>query len=479
MLFDRIGRIMSKKRILLSIVLILVGIIINIAVAIYQPDSEKNMKFSLSYLSEQGGDIQLFYLTKEQGGIDSFDEKQCATVSYTDIKKTKTLEFDIPSTAKWVRLDLGSQEKKAAIGAVSVTYADESVAVTNDMLSDIEYMHQVDNLKSSEDGITVDVTGDDPYIVWDASAWDLETVVRDAQAAKTIVLKVLTCLVIDLIILFILKYARKVAYLPVEIYQNRKLIGNLAKNDFKTRFAGSYLGIVWAFVQPIVTVLVYWFVFEKGLRANGVDMKSGISVPYVLWLIAGLVPWFFFSEALSSGTNALVEYSYLVKKVVFKISILPIVKVVSALFVHIFFIIFMLVLYSCYGFLPDLYTLQIIYYSFAMFVLVIALTYATCAIVVFFKDLSQIINIILQVGVWMTPIMWNIDTMELSPILLTIFKLNPMYYIVAGYRDALINKVWFWERPEITMYFWLLTIVILGLGAVIFKRLKVHFADVL
>ena len=208
-------------------------------------------------------------------------------------------------------------------------------------------------------------------------------------------------------------------------------------------------------------------------------MKSGISVPYVLWLIAGLVPWFFFSEALSSGTNALVEYSYLVKKVVFKISILPIVKVVSALFVHIFFIVFMLVLYSCYGFLPDLYTLQIVYYSFAMFVLVIALTYATCAIVVFFKDLSQIINIILQVGVWMTPIMWNIDTMELSPILLTIFKLNPMYYIVAGYRDALINKVWFWERPEITMYFWLLTIVILGLGAVIFKRLKVHFADVL
>ena len=152
------------------------------------------------------------------------------------------------------------------------------------------------------------------------------------------------------------------------------MVINLSKNDFKTRFAGSFLGIFWAFVQPIVTVILYWFVFEKGLRANGVDMKSGISVPYVLWLIAGLVPWFFFSEALSSGTNALVEYSYLVKKVVFKISILPIVKVVSALFVHIFFIVFMLVLYSCYGFLPDLYTLQIVYYSFAMFVLVIALS---------------------------------------------------------------------------------------------------------
>lgn len=470
---------MSKKRVLLSILLIIVGIIINIAVAIYEPNIEADMKLAVSYLSDQGGDIQLFYLTKDQSLSDGFSESQCATVSYTNINNKEILEFTIPSSAQMLRLDAGNLKSTVSIGNVEVSYKDNSVQINNEMLLDTIDTQQIENLMAAGNVIKADAVGDDPYIVWDASSWDLEDMVISAQAARIIVLKVIVCAVIDFIILFILRYARKVAYLPVEIYQNRKLIGNLAKNDFKTRFAGSYLGIVWAFVQPIVTVLVYWFVFEKGLRANGVDMKSGISVPYVLWLIAGLVPWFFFSEALSSGTNALVEYSYLVKKVVFKISILPIVKVVSALFVHIFFIVFMLVLYSCYGFLPDLYTLQIVYYSFAMFVLVIALTYVTCAIVVFFKDLSQIINIILQVGVWMTPIMWNIDTMELSPVLLTIFKLNPMYYIVAGYRDALINKVWFWERPEITMYFWLLTIVILGLGAVIFKRLKVHFADVL
>ena len=175
----------------------------------------------------------------------------------------------------------------------------------------------------------------------------------------------------------------------------------------------------------------------------------------------------------------MMEYSYLVKKVVFKISILPIVKVISALFVHLFFIAFTIVLYAAYRYYPDLYTLQLVYYSCALLIFTLALVYATCAIVVFFKDLTQIINIVLQVGVWITPIMWNIDTMQLSPVLIAIFKLNPLYYIVAGYRDALINKVWFFEHPGLTLYFWMLTLLLLALGTSIFKRLRVHFADVL
>ena len=263
------------------------------------------------------------------------------------------------------------------------------------------------------------------------------------------------------------------------MYHNRRLVFSLAKNDFKTRYAGSYLGIIWAFIQPIVTVLVYWFVFEKGLKAGAMNTKAGIDVPFVLWLVAGIVPWFYFSDALNGATSALMEYAYLVKKVVFKISILPIVKMISALFVHLFFIAFTLVLFAAYGYFPDLYTLQVLYYSLAMFLLVLGLAYATCSVVIFFRDLTQIINIALQIGVWVTPIMWNIDTIELPPVLLTIFKLNPMYYIVAGYRDALINKVWFFEHPGQTVYFWILTALLFCFGSIIFKRLKVHFADVL
>ena len=265
---------------------------------------------------------------------------------------------------------------------------------------------------------------------------------------------------------------KKILALPAELYQNRKLVLSLAKNDFKTKYAGSYLGIVWAFIQPIVTILVYWFVFSVGLKAGTVS-----DYPFVLYLVSGIVPWFFFQDALNGGTNALIEYNYLVKKVVFKISILPIIKIISALFVHCFFVIFTLILFSCYGYYPDLYTLQVFYYSFCMFVFVLGLSYITCAIVVFFRDLGQIISIGLQVGIWATPILWNIDMLPQH--LRWIFKLNPMNYIVEGYRLALVDKAWFWEHFYSTAYFWILTLSIFAIGALIFKRLKVHFADVL
>ena len=267
--------------------------------------------------------------------------------------------------------------------------------------------------------------------------------------------------------------------LPKDCIKNRRLIWRLAKNDFKKRYAGSYLGMIWGMIQPIVTVLVYWFVFEKGLSAGAVTARQGIVIPYVLWLTSGLVPWFYFSEALSNGTNALLEYNYLVKKVVFDIDILPLVKIISSIFMHVFFVCFMLILNFCYGMYPDGYMLQILYYSICMILFVLAICYLTSALVVFFRDLTQIVNIFLQVGIWMTPIMWTLDRLDDMPLIQKIFKLNPMYYIVSGYRDSLFDKVFFWEHPWLTIYFWAATIVLLIFGVRVFGKLKVHFADVL
>ena len=266
----------------------------------------------------------------------------------------------------------------------------------------------------------------------------------------------------------------KNTWLPGEIYRNRRLVFSLAKNDFKTKYAGSYFGTVWAFIQPIVTICVYWFVFGLALR-NGSDK----GVPFVLWLIAGLIPWFFFQEGLTGGTNALLEYNYLVKKVVFRIDILPMVKVVSAVFVHLFFILVALILYTAMGCYPTVYTIQVIYYTFCIFVLVLGIAYMTSSVVVFFRDLTQVINIALQVGVWMTPIMWSMEDLGITGILASILKLNPMFYIVQGYRDAFIYKIWFWQRPGMTLYFWAFTLVFWLIGTRLFRKLKIHFADVL
>lgn len=273
---------------------------------------------------------------------------------------------------------------------------------------------------------------------------------------------------------------KKLFSLPAELWQSRRLIWKLAKNDFKNRYSGSYFGRIWAFTQPVVTVLLYWFVFGHIMMPDKKELlTAGVEAPYVLWLTAGLVPWFYFNEALNNGTTSLIEYSYLVKKVVFKISIIPIVKLIAALFTHLFFVCFMLVLYFIYGYKPEIYLVQLLYYTFCMFMLVLALSYSTCAIVIFFRDLLQIINIALQVGMWATPILWNISMLSGNPLLQKILKCNPVFYIVNGYREAMFGRAWFWENMGATIGFWVLTVALFLLGAYIFRRLKVHFADVL
>jgi len=259
-----------------------------------------------------------------------------------------------------------------------------------------------------------------------------------------------------------------------DIIGKRKIITELAKTDFKKRFAGSYFGVVWMFVQPIVTILIYYCVFQLGFKANP---PSAINAPYVLWLIPGIVPWFYFNEAVQAGTNCLFDYDYLVKKVVFKVSIIPFIKNISCIFVHLIFIYIMVAVFLLYGYTPELCWIQIFYYSVCTFALISGIILLTSAVTVFFKDMGQIVAIVLQFGMWITPIMWDYNMFgdKVIPFL----KINPFFYISEGYRDSMLNGVWFWEKPVLTLYFWVATAIIFILGTLLFKKLRPHFADVL
>jgi teichoic acid transport system permease protein len=279
---------------------------------------------------------------------------------------------------------------------------------------------------------------------------------------------------------FYIKNWKAIMEIPKDIVTNWQLVRALAKNDMKSKFAGSVLGVVWAFVQPVVTVLVYWFVFEKAIGAATQSTKAGIDAPFVLWLVAGIVSWFFFADAVNFGTSSLISYNYLVKKVVFKIDVLPVVRMISCLFVHLFFIAFTLLMFLLYGRFPTVYWLQIPYYLICTFVLAMGIVYATSAVAVFFRDLLQVVNILLQLLIWGTPIMWNFYGMKnISPVMQAILKANPMFYIVNGYREALIGRTPFWADGELMAWFWFITLLIFGVGILIFRKLRMHFADVL
>ena len=253
---------------------------------------------------------------------------------------------------------------------------------------------------------------------------------------------------------------------------NRNLLFRLSKNDIKSRYAGSFFGIVWAYVQPLVTMLVFWFVFQVGFKSAPVS-----NIPFILWFAAGYIPWVFFNDGVLASSNCMFEYHYLVKMIKFPIMNLPIVKILSSLFIHVFFIAFIYFLFCIYGYGFQLIWLQAFYYSAAMMVLMVGLSWIVSSISVFFKDFAQIINIILQVGFWATPIFWNPDSMNAG--ILNFLKFNPLYYIVEGYRDSFITGIPFWQRGPIGIYYWVFAGVVLLIGIFLFKKLKPHFADII
>lgn len=258
----------------------------------------------------------------------------------------------------------------------------------------------------------------------------------------------------------------------MDIVHNRKLLWELTKKELKKRYLGSYLGILWAFIQPTITVIIFWIVFQIGFKSMPVE-----NFPFILWLICGLFPWFFLSEALNSATNSIIANSYLVKKVVFRVSLLPIIQILAALVIHLFFICILFLMFAIYGYTPVIYNLQVLYYLFSLCCLVFGLSLITSTLVIFAKDIGQIVAMLLQFGFWATPIFWSYKMIPER--YQWMVKCNPLLYIVEGYRSSFIYYQWFWELGYTTIGFWTITIFIIALGVLLFKKLRPHFADVL
>jgi lipopolysaccharide transport system permease protein/teichoic acid transport system permease protein len=160
-----------------------------------------------------------------------------------------------------------------------------------------------------------------------------------------------------------IRYLKEFYRFLKHIIESRELLSTLVKNDFKQKYIGNFLGVLWAFIQPTAMVLIFWFVFQVGFKSQPVD-----DFPFILWLVSGMFPWFYFAEGLQNGTNSILSNSFLVKKVVFRVSLLPIVPLLSSLVVHLFFVFFMFAMFIYYGYDPSIYWIQIFYFTFAIYI---------------------------------------------------------------------------------------------------------------
>lgn len=256
------------------------------------------------------------------------------------------------------------------------------------------------------------------------------------------------------------------------LYTRRTLITAMAARELRAQYVASSLGLLWTLIHPVVMITVFWFVFSVGFKTQPLH-----DVPFVVWLTAGLAPWYVFSDIVSGSTNIIIAHSHLVKKTIFSSQILPVVKILSSLVTHGIFLSVLLVLLLFLRMPISLYYLQVLYYLFCLLMLSLGIAWALAALNVFVRDVAQLVTVLLQIVFWVTPIFWDISMM--SPKIQRLLKLNPAYYIVQGYRESFITFQPFWSHPLHTAYYWSVTAATLACGAYIFRKLKPQFPDVL
>lgn len=251
-----------------------------------------------------------------------------------------------------------------------------------------------------------------------------------------------------------------------ELYQYRELLKSNIKKDIRGKYKGSFLGVLWSFINPLLMVLVYAIVFPYIMRVKTDN--------YLIFLICGVIPWNFFTTIINQGTTCINQNGNLIKKVYFPREILPISVVTSGLinFLISCVIILVFVIFSGLGlswhliFLPFVVIIQYIISLAALFLL--------SAINVYIKDIEYIMNFIVNMLFYATPILYSVEMFADSPIAI-IFKLNPFAYLINAYRDIFyVHQIPALGSLTILLIISLIALVICYKA---FKKLEKRFAE--
>lgn len=251
-----------------------------------------------------------------------------------------------------------------------------------------------------------------------------------------------------------------------EIYAYREMIFSLVRRDLKGRYKGSALGFFWTFLNPLLQLVVYTFVFS-------VIMKSDVEY-YYLHLFVALVPWLFFSMSVSEGCFCIRSQQDMVKKIYFPREVLPIAYVTSQ-FINMllsFVVVLLVVLLSGRGLnLVALLYLPII--AIVEYLLCLGSALLVSAITVYVRDMEYLLKIVTMALQFLTPVMYSIDIVPER--YMAIYVLNPMTPIIVAYRDIL----YYGKIPRLTtlLHAVLMGVVLLVIGFLVFGKLKRRFAE--
>lgn len=257
----------------------------------------------------------------------------------------------------------------------------------------------------------------------------------------------------------------------IALYQYRGFVFSMVAREFRSRYMGSLLGSIWSILNPLAMIFIYTVIFSRVMRAKlpGIDD----SMAYGLFVCAGLLPWLFFVELLSRFPHIFIEQAALLKKVSFPRITLPVIALCSAtinfLIIFSLFLVFLLVTgrfpgWAVLGYIPLLIIQQMFVVGFGVML---------GSMNVFFRDIGQFINVIIQFWFWFTPIVYALTMVPEKA--QKILPFNPMTSLVQAYQGIILYGAW----PDLMHFKWHLLGAVIALvgGFFVFHRLADEMVD--
>lgn len=267
-----------------------------------------------------------------------------------------------------------------------------------------------------------------------------------------------------------------------ELVSSRELLANLTIREVKGKYRRTVFGQLWSLINPLATMLVYTIVFSFIFRARVVTGDpSGITI-YPLWLMCGLLPWMFFTRVVNGGMSSIVANGSLIKKVYFPRIALPLSTVGSVGFTWLIEMGVLSLALLVFGshLLPWLPLLVLMMALLALFAAGFAMLFSI--VNVYFRDMQHLVSIVLQMWMYLTPIIYPISLVEEASAkhgswILTVYRLNPMERFVEVFRNFLYDNRW--PDPTDFVFCFAAAAVMFAVGFLAFSKNEKKLAELL
>ena len=254
----------------------------------------------------------------------------------------------------------------------------------------------------------------------------------------------------------------------------RGQIVRLALFELRKQSRGAALGWAWFFIKPAMYLFCFWFAIDIGLKGGGMASDNG---PFILWLSAGIIPWFFMQSMLGAGSNVFKKYSYLVNKVKFPLNAIPSIYELATMFKQLMMQSFVIIIYFACGQHLDIHLIQVPFLLILMYVFWYFFSLLLSPLCAMSKDMANVMSTLSTPFFWLSGVIFDVSAVGVGWIQ-TVLYFNPITSFVSAFRMAIFDRVWLWEEPLFVIGFAVAFVLTFAAALFVYRRTEKEVADV-